>query len=272
MVLRMIELGYPLDEVLHCDTTVEFPAMYRHIEKVKKVVEAADIKFTTLRADHDFEYYLLHYKPKRKNPELLSLSGFSWPKSNLRWCTGTMKIHHINKYLRMLRGKYNLKQYIGIAADEAYRLERENNQDKDQLHPLVEWGWSEADAMSYCREKGYDWEGLYNIFSRVSCWCCPLQPLGELRKLRTEFPEFWATLLEWDESVWSKFKGDYKVQELDRRFELEEALTAEGEKIKDRKFFADLRRCLQDGVTIEEIITERRSAKEKEQGGGVIER
>lgn len=34
MVLRMIERGDKIDEVLYCDTTMEFPAMERHVEKV----------------------------------------------------------------------------------------------------------------------------------------------------------------------------------------------------------------------------------------------
>lgn len=37
MLLRMIELGEHIDEVICCDTTKEFPAMYRHIERVRQV-------------------------------------------------------------------------------------------------------------------------------------------------------------------------------------------------------------------------------------------
>ena len=36
MLLRMIELGEHIDEVVCCDTYKEFPAMYRHIEKVRR--------------------------------------------------------------------------------------------------------------------------------------------------------------------------------------------------------------------------------------------
>ena len=39
MLLHLLELGEPVDEVLFCDTTVEFPEMYTHIEKVKKAIE-----------------------------------------------------------------------------------------------------------------------------------------------------------------------------------------------------------------------------------------
>ena len=50
MLLHMMELGMQIDIVLYCDTWMEFPAMYRHVEKVKKIVEDAGIKFVTLKS------------------------------------------------------------------------------------------------------------------------------------------------------------------------------------------------------------------------------
>lgn len=35
MILRLMELGEQIDEVLFCDTYKEFPAMYDHVEKNK---------------------------------------------------------------------------------------------------------------------------------------------------------------------------------------------------------------------------------------------
>lgn len=258
MVLRLIELGEPLDEIMHCDTTAEFPAMYRHIEKVRKVAEAAGVKFTDLRAEHDFEHYLLHHVPKRRKAELDGLVGFSWPGPLSRWCTRALKIDPMNKHVNGLRERYNVIRYIGIAADEPHRLERKNNQDEDMRHPLVEWGWDEAQAMAYCRAKGYDWEGLYDIFSRVSCWLCPLQSLTELRKLRQCFPDLWQKLKELDAQTFRNFyPHGYTVEDLDSRFALEEALTEAGESIKNKAFFADLKRMLAGEVTVEEILAER---------------
>lgn len=261
MVLRMIELGYQLDEVVCCDTTMEFPAMYRHIEKVKAVVESAGIKFTMLSAEHDFEHYMLRHQPKRKNPELADRQGLSWPGPRPRWCTSTLKTRVIGKYLKDLRTRYDVKQYIGIAADEGYRLDREHNQAEDHLHPLVEWGWTEADAMAYCREKGYDWEGLYEIFDRVSCWCCPIQGIGELRKLWKHFPDLWERMNHLDKQTWRTFlKDGWSVEKLAQRFAFEEDLTANGYSTTDRKFYIDLKRHCFGGVSVETILREREEA------------
>lgn len=53
MLLRMMELGYQIDEVIWCDTTIEFPAMYDHVNKVRKIVEENGIKFSPLKSNYD---------------------------------------------------------------------------------------------------------------------------------------------------------------------------------------------------------------------------
>ena len=64
--------------------------------------------------------------------------------------------------------------------------------------------------------------GLYKIFRRVSCWCCPLQPISELRKLRTYCPDLWQKLLYMDAHTWQPFRRDYTAKQLEERFALEE--------------------------------------------------
>lgn len=241
MLLRMIELGEHIDEVVCCDTYKEFPAMYRHIEKIKKVVESAGIKFTMLRAEKDFDYWMFDHMAKRKNPNLFGKQGLSWAGSRQRWCTDRLKVKPINKYLKNLRSQFNLIQCIGIAADEGYRLNRENNQKDDHRHPLVEWGWDEKTCLEYCYSKGYDWEGLYELFSRVSCWCCPLQPLGELRMLRKHFPDLWEELKDMDRRTWRNFRADYSVEELEIRFKFEEERIAQELSITNRDFHNQLK-------------------------------
>lgn len=258
MVLHLIELGEQIDEVIFCDTTMEFPAMLRHIEKVKQVIEGAGIKFTTLRAKHDFEYYLTTHEPKRKpTSDFYGMPGYGWPGVFSRWCTTALKQGIIANHLRELRTKYDVYQYIGIAADEDYRVQRVTNQNKGHLHPLREWGWTEADAMQYCREQGYDWEGLYDIFKRVSCWCCPLQSLEDLRMLRKNFPELGQYLHDLDSKQCKPFKDRKSIADLDKRFDLEDELTKRGHSITNRAFHTDLKRLLAGETTIEEILHER---------------
>ena len=48
MVLRLIEEKYPLDLILFCDTGLEFPQMYEHIDKLEKAIPVPIVK---LRAE-----------------------------------------------------------------------------------------------------------------------------------------------------------------------------------------------------------------------------
>jgi 3'-phosphoadenosine 5'-phosphosulfate sulfotransferase (PAPS reductase)/FAD synthetase len=220
MLLRMIELGWPIDEIIFCDTGVEFPAMYEHIKKVEQYIGR---KITTLKWEHPYEYYLCEIEVKRRASRYkrllergeavqLNTKGYSFAGARSRWCT-RMKVTAFNKHTK---GK-SLVRYIGIAADEPKRIGEYN-------YPLVEWGWTEADCLAYCKAKGFDWGGLYDIFKRVSCWCCPLQSLSELRKLRHNFPELWQTLLDWQHKTWRKFRADYSVDELEAKFATEDEM------------------------------------------------
>lgn len=244
MLLHMIELGEHIDEVVCCDTYKEFPAMYRHIEKVKAVVEDAGIKFTMLKNDKSFDYLMFDHKVNRKNKELDHLLGYSWADSRSRWCTTLLKTNLIDRYFSDMRKEYDVIQCVGIATDEQYRLERDGNKRYDKRHPLVEWGWSEQDALNYCYEHGYDWEGLYELFGRVSCWCCPLKSLGELRTMYNLFPELWEELKDMDRRTWRKFKKDYSVEELEVRFKLEKEFEEHGKSIRNKEFFNELKKRL----------------------------
>lgn len=234
MLLRMLEEGMPVDIIIFCDTGLEFEGMYRHIDKLEKYI---GIPITRLKSAQPFEYLFFEHMPKRKNPELIGRKGYSWGGPRNRWCTAMLKTRIIDRYLRELSKEYTLKQYIGIAADEPQRV-REYN------YPLIDWGMTEADCLAYCKERGFDWDGLYDIFNRVSCWCCPLQSYDELRKLRRHFPELWEKLRYMDKNTWRSFLKNYSVEQLEARFAFEDELKEQGLPIKGKAFFNDLKERL----------------------------
>ena len=206
MLLMMLERGMQVDEIIFCDTGMEFPQMYEHIEKVEQYVGR---KITRLKAPHSFEYYLLEYR--RTRGKYMHIKGLGWSTMQARRCTAHMKRDVFERYVRGM--KYI--NYIGIASDEP---KRHKNIPANVRHPLFEWGVSEKQALEYCYNHGFDWGGLYKKFDRVSCWCCPLQGLKELRTLYHEFPNLWARLKELDEKSWNQFREDYSVAELEAKF------------------------------------------------------
>lgn len=212
MFLMMLERGMRVDEVVFFDTGWEFPTMYDHIALVE---ERTGIAVTRLRPDKPFEHYMFDHI--RTRGAYKGMAGWGWARPRARWCT-KLKTSAIDRHLKVLADGREIAQYIGIAADEPRRI-REFN------YPLADWGVTEADALAYCYAHGFEWGGLYEHFRRVSCWCCPLQPLAELRKLRHEFPELWARLRDMDARSWNAFRIDYSAEQLERRFAQEDAQT-----------------------------------------------
>lgn len=239
-------ITYPLEEVIYCDTGMEFPSMVEHINRLETMFTNVGIKFTRLKSEKPFEYWMFYYQPKKRNPELQHLKGKSWPTSRVRWCTGELKRDVLKRYFRGLDKNFTVIQLIGLAADEKERLGKLNNQNPTHRHPLVEWGWTEADCLKYCYDHGFDWGGLYELFNRVSCWCCPLQGLQELRKLRTHFPELWERLLDMEHRTWNTFKEFYTVDQLEIRFQFEEERLAAGLPINTREFHRALKEKLKE--------------------------
>ena len=234
LLLLMIEKGLPIDCVLYADTGMEFPEMEAHIARLDDFLyRERGLHITTLQHPHGFEWMMFE-EPKQKISCLerrarlgIPPYGNGWPGIKVRWCTGQLKTHLITKEVNRLKKEKNALHHIGIAADEAHRC-------KDDYHnhyPLVEWGITEAQALQICYDRGYDWGGLYEIYRRASCWCCPFQRIDELRKLRRHHPELWVRLLDMDNRARAmfgpgplgQFKQNWSVARLEERFAREDA-------------------------------------------------
>ena len=202
MLLMMIEKHMPIDEILCVDTTKEFPGMYEHIKKVRDYINQ---EITILKIPFDY-YFSEHIKTKGKNK---GKCGYGFPDFRNRWCT-SLKREIIKKQV-----KGDVIQYHGIAVDEKERTLKNGNNIK---YPLVDWGVTEKQALEYCYSKGLYWGGLYEKFKRVSCYCCPLSRIGELRTLYNEFPELWKKLEDMDTTSFRRFRPDYTIEQLAVRF------------------------------------------------------
>lgn len=241
MLLRMLEEGMQVDLILYCDTGLEFPEMEEHIRKVEAYIGR---EITTIKSDKDFMYWATEHEKvvrSEKNPNHKQgdvVRGYGWPTPLTRWCTRSLKTDIIARYLRELRKKYELVEYVGIAADEPKR-------ERDKTYPLIAWNMTEADCLRYCYERGFTWGGLYEIWDRVSCWCCPLQGLEDLKKLRNHRPELWAKLKEMNERLATSSRPNFRhfssLSDIERRFEVEDEFVAQGKKLRTKEFFETLK-------------------------------
>ena len=223
LLLKMLENGMPVDEIIFCDTGLEFPEMYEHIKKVEKYIERA---ITVIKSEKSFEYYMFDCeKIKGKNK---GKKGYGWSDFRNRWCTTKLKRDVLNNYNKNTNKGIGIVEYRGIAFDEAERALK-NQTGRILKYPLIDWKMTEADCLKFCYEHGFDWGGLYEKMARVSCYLCPLQRLSEAKVLWKDYPELWRHMKELDlrciEKFERKFRPDYSIEELEQKFKREEDKT-----------------------------------------------
>lgn len=147
LLLMLIELRYPLDIVLFYDTGMEFSCIYRIRDRVKTLCENQGIRFVELHPESPFLYSMFERQVKNKDGSGYHY-GYSWCGGKCRWAT-KYKTEAIRKFKEELIADYReqhgvipeIVDYVGIAADEKDRINKECRNDK-QL-PLVSWGMTE---------------------------------------------------------------------------------------------------------------------------------
>jgi 3'-phosphoadenosine 5'-phosphosulfate sulfotransferase (PAPS reductase)/FAD synthetase len=189
MLLLLIEMGYPLDEVVFFNTGMEFKAIYEMRDRVLPLLSKRGIAYTELKPATPFLEKMLN-TPMRRRDGSCSI-GYSWCGGARRWGTGE-KLKAVRKHVG------NGYSYVGIAADEVERIARGKHARK--ILPLVDWGVTEAQALQLCYGRGFDWVEngvrLYDVLDRVSCWCCANKNNRELLGMYRHLPEYWERLKE----------------------------------------------------------------------------
>lgn len=191
MLLRLIEFGQVLDEVVFFDTGMEFDAIYDVRDQTLPLLEEKGIKYTELKPKDPMWWSMFCRPVKKRGTNEIHKHGYGWCGGTCRWGT-TEKQRALDKYAEDRLASV----YVGIAADETSRLAKETKHYKS--HPLAEWGMKESDCLRYCKERGYTWEQegvpLYDILDRVSCWCCRNKNMKELRAIHDHLPDTWKRL------------------------------------------------------------------------------
>ena len=204
MLHLMLEKGEPIHSVIFFDTGWEFPQMYDHLDLIEK---KTGIEIVRLKPKKSFLYWMLEREVRPKPMAPIKRLGYGWPSPMRRWCTRE-KIDTFNKYANKIEKPIIC---IGYAYDESDR--QFNKKRFVKRFPLIEYKITEKEALNVCKKLGYTWNGLYDVFDRVSCYCCPLQKMSELRKVKQYFPDLWANMLSWDKQIQkniARMENNYK--------------------------------------------------------------
>lgn len=212
MLIILLESNIDISEIVFCDTGMEYPEVYNHIEYIQSKLK---LKITTLKSEKPFEYWMKkHIKTKGNNKNTL---GYSWPDHRVRWCTKTLKTSVFKKYVRQIAPSGEIAEYHGIRIDEFHRTLK-NNDGRNIIYPLCDKQITESKALKICYSNGFHWDNFYENHSRANCYCCPLQTLQELNYLYHNYPVLWANLKKLDHGTWRKFRKDYSLKDLEDKF------------------------------------------------------
>ncbi len=233
-VLWMLENNVPITAIIHVVTPWEFEETNQMLDRLEKMLPKTP--FIRL-SPSPFNYWLTEKPVYGKKDKAFMGFGSNWPsRENGRWCTRE-KIKVLDTHIKNVYGLANAIQFVGYAADESHRAETTTHTEKKEKgfqyrYPLIEDGITEEDALSLCYQNGFDWGGLYETFRtskrtpRLSCFCCPHQPVSALRILRREFSDKWTWMMQIEKNMWKPiFKDGKSVAEWDAKFAYEESLT-----------------------------------------------
>lgn len=218
MLLKLLELNYPLDEVVYFDIGVEFDSVRKNAERIKKILTDNQIEYTILEPKEPFIWCMTE-KPVTKR-DGTSQCGYKWCGGCARWGT-TLKLDAFRENSRKY-GDQMIAEYVGIAADERQRINRERNGSRIKIYPLIEWEMSESDCLNYCYSHGWHWNEngyeLYDLLDRASCKYCRNKNLKELRNIYHYLPDVWQELKKLQDKVQMPFKQDKTIHDLETRF------------------------------------------------------
>jgi len=222
MLIVLKEQGVKLDYVVFNNTGIEFPQQVFYVrQKLAPWVK------------ENFGIPITEIHPKEPFGLQVKKHGVPFVPAG-RWCCRTLKKEPFYLWLRNQGIKY-LDLYLGYSTDEIQRFKNAKKQVKPyarkfgvkivRLHaPLIDVGISEKEAFELTKKHGL-YNELYDHFDRTGCYLCPYQSIKDWRALFWNFPRLFNTAKKLEEMSikehGKKFRPDYTLAELERRFKYE---------------------------------------------------
>lgn len=188
MTVRLLELGYPLDHIIFCDTLWEFPEMYEYLNKLDSYLK------------RKFNKSIIRLSPKESLEDLMA-KPFKGGKHDgkphglpysigMSYCTRELKVNSAKRFIKSLNLSYSdVTCYVGYVAREK-RRSKINSNEWNVSYPLIDWNWNEEEVTNYLKERSI-YNHLYDNFSRTGCFICPKQNLQSWKTLCNKYPNLW---------------------------------------------------------------------------------
>ncbi len=196
--------------VIFADTGAEKPETYLYIEKyVKPYLKEIGKEFLVVKG-----------KERINSKEVSNLydACYLWkviPSRMLRFCTDKFKIKPIKQYFQNNFPGEIIKAVIGIAYDEAYRINNIRWDGQEIWYPLIEKKITRQGCINIIKNAG--WE----IPVKSGCFFCPFQSKKEWFDLKNNHQNLWelAIALEKNGSRYPEILlWKEPLEKIDRKF------------------------------------------------------
>lgn len=212
-----IEHGGRCDGAVYCrimfdnETSAEYPEHeeWLHSKCFPTLEREYGVKTTIVQGP--YTYQDCFYRQYAQGPKTGKIYGFPYLRGP--WCNTRLKTRPLKKYVKTL-GEHT--EIVGIAADEEKRMARKTVTGK--VLPLVKYGITERGAAEICERRGLLSPAYSKGRSRLGCWFCHNQRIGELKRLYYDYPPLWEKLVRLDRDSPVMFKPGLSLTELEWRF------------------------------------------------------
>jgi 3'-phosphoadenosine 5'-phosphosulfate sulfotransferase (PAPS reductase)/FAD synthetase len=203
LILYLWERGRRIDLIVRWSSEAwDWPFLHIIDEQIRKLT-GHRVKIIKPKIDLTDEMLYYEYKKGKQKGRL----GRGWPSRRIRWCVSS-KSKPLLDFLKDYKDRI-IWLNVGYTIEEKHR---HFNTPKwlAWRAPLVKAKWNKEKCFAICKRYGIDFNGHYDHFKRLSCWCCPLQSPKELFFLFYYHPDLWERLLEMDRKVFHLEKGVVK--------------------------------------------------------------
>ena len=216
MVLRMLQEGMQIDELVFFKSGWDFPIMLKNLKVLKRIT---GLPLTILKPRLPFERLLYKEPIIRKRGEdkgKVYRHGHGWPAFNRRWDDREMintlnahcghSIHYIGYPFERKKKAKTKDRSVSPLLDGVFDVKKKYEDVidkkimKNTRYMLVEWGMDGTDCLRYCQKNGMDYGHFYDHRERAGTYCSPLQSMASVRLLRKEEPKLWKHMLYMDSS------------------------------------------------------------------------
>ncbi len=184
-----------VDAAIHADTGHEASATYEFAARWTPWLEAHGVRVVTVRPDPKYAECINAFGG-------VMLPAYTNAGRFPRQCTSNWKIYPIRRWLQANRNGERVQQWIGITADEAYRVKPSDVQYIEHVYPYLGLRmaapggriWSRHDVISWLQERELE------VPPRSACVFCPFQSTHEWQRVAAESTD-WARAVAVDRAI-----------------------------------------------------------------------